>query len=119
MISAGRKKHGVSFRRQTEVDDGHGNTVASFAVISGLSSISAAFRPVFGRESVEAGRLESTLRGTLSVSRSAAVAAVLASDQVLFVRGPYTGKAFQIRSEPVTSDDLAHVEFDIESGVAQ
>lgn len=117
-IEAGRLTERVRFERQATADDGHGNTLLPWSAISGLSSISAAFRPQFGNESLQAGRLEATMRGTLTVRRSANTAGVLASDRVVFLNAPYAGVTCQIRAI-VPTPDRALIEFVLESGVAQ
>jgi len=116
-MDAGRLKEIVRFERRGEVDDGYGNTQGAWAVISGLASVRAAFRPEFGRESVEAGRLQATMRGTLTVRAWADTKGVTPADRVAFMAGPYAGIECQIRSK-VPTPDGAFIEFVLESGVA-
>lgn len=118
MIEAGRLTERVRFERQATGDDGHGNALSSWAAIAGLSVISAAFRPQFGNESLQADRLEATMRGTLTVRRSVATAGVTAADRVVFLNTPYAGVTCQIRAI-VPTPDRALIEFVLESGVAQ
>lgn len=117
-MDAGRFDQRVTFRRLAVASDGHGNETAAFADITGLSSIAAAFRPEFGREALEAGRLESTMRGTLTIRRFALSATITAADQAVFVNAPYAGVACQIRSI-VPTPDRAYLEMVLEAGVAQ
>lgn len=118
MIAAGRLDHRVRFERQAATDDGHGNVTAAWATIAGLATVAAGFRPEFGNESVQAGRLEATMRGTLTVRRSINTAAILASDRVVFLNSPYSGVVCQIRAA-VPTPDRALIEFVLETGVAQ
>jgi head-tail adaptor len=117
-IEAGRLQHRVRFERQTTTDDGHGNALAEWAPIPGLAGVWAGFRPQFGNESLQAGRLEATMRGTLTVRRSTGTAGVTASDRAVFINAPYAGVSCQIRAI-VPTPDRALIEFVIETGVAQ
>ena len=119
MIGSKELTHFVRFERQSSADDGHGNTVAAWETISGLSEVGVRFWPEKGRERIEAGRLEATMLGTLTVRFTDTVAAVTAADRVVFLSGGYAGKAFQIRSEPVPTPNRTEIDFVIESGVAQ
>lgn len=116
MLSAGQRNHRVTFsRRVSGGDDGYGNTLPD--AWTDLTSVWAGFRPRFGREQLEAGRLESTMQGVLTVLRSAATADVTAADRVVFVAGPYAGKACQIRSI-VPLPDNREIEFMLEEGTS-
>lgn len=117
-MDAGRFDQRVTFKRYSEIADGSGNETGPYVPISGLVSIPAAFRPEFGREALEAGRLESTMRGTLTIRRFALSATITPADQAVFVNAPYAGVACQIRSI-VPTPDRAFLEIVIESGVAQ
>lgn len=116
MLGAGQAtRNRVRFeRREVIPDDGYGNESENWAT---ALECSAAFRPKFGREQLEAGRLESTMQGTLTVRRTPATAAVAADSRVLFTAGPYKDKACQIRSIIPTPDNR-EIEFLIEEGVA-
>lgn len=115
MIGAGRYAHRVRIDRRDTGDDGFGNVVGAWAP---LIKRWAAFRPQFGREQVEAGRLEATLTGTVTLRRDAVLVGVTAADRIVFVAGPYSGRTAQIRSIVPTPDN-AEIEFTIESGVAE
>lgn len=115
MRSAGHRRHGVRFDRRVQVaDDGYGNGLSEWTP---LLTTRAAFRPQFGREQVESGRLESTLRGTLTILSSAGSRVLTAADRVVFIDGPYRGHVCQVRSIVPTSD-AREIELTIESGVA-
>ena len=116
MLGAGqRTRNSVRFEaREVIPDDGYGNEVENWVL---SFECSASFRPKFGREQLEAGRLESTMQGTLTVRRNPDTAGVTASSRVVFVAGPYAGKECQIRSIIPTPDNR-EIEFMIEEGVA-
>lgn len=117
MLGAGqRTRNRVRFERRVPgADDGAGNVRPG--AWSALNTCWAAFRPKFGREQLEAGRLESTMQGTLTTLAFAETKAVTAADRVVFVTGPYAGKACQIRSI-VPTPDAREIEFLLEDGVA-
>lgn len=106
----------VRFERQVlGADDGYGNTLP--ATWTEVTTVWASFRPRFGREQVEAGRLESTLMGALLVRRSVLAATITAADRAVFTAGPYSGKTCQIRSIVPTMDN-SWLEMLLEEGVA-
>ena len=106
----------ISFERQMPgVDDGHGNILQSSW--TEVCACSAAFRPEFGREQLAAGRLESIMRGTVTVRSTAATRAVTTADRIRFSSGPYAGTTAQIRSS-IASLDAREIEFMIESNMA-
>ncbi len=116
MTKAGHLKDRVTFTRRQSASDGFGGTVPGdgWAAISGLSRVSAGFRPEFGREQVAAGRMTAMLRGTITVRRSAASAGVTEADRLTFDTGPSTGKVCAIRS---IVPGRRFIEMTIESGV--
>jgi head-tail adaptor len=115
MTAAGRYAHRVRIdRRSVSGGDGYGNVLAAWAP---LVTRWAAFRAQSGREQVEAGRLESTMVGTLTFRRDAMLAGVSAADRVVFISGPYAGRSAQIRSIVPTGDG-ADIDMTIEVGVA-
>lgn len=115
-MPAGKFTNRVRFERQTPGgDDANGNTLP--ATWPELTTVWASFRPQFGREQIEAGRLESTMRGTLMVRRSASAASITPADRVVFTAGPYAGRVCQIRSIIPTMDSSG-IEMLLEEGVA-
>lgn len=115
MLSAGQRNHRIRFeRRAVSPDDGFGNEREAF---SELFDCWAGFRPKFGHEQLAAGRLESTLQGTLTVLAWAQTRGVTAADRVVFLAGPYAGKACQIRSI-VPTPDAREIEMLLEEGKA-
>lgn len=114
-MTAGALNCRAAFERRVPGDDGAGNTLTdSWASVV---TVWARFQPAFGREALEAGRLESTARGTVTVRRSTATIGILASDRVRFTAGPQSGLTMQIRSITRTADN-AHLQMTVESGVA-
>jgi head-tail adaptor len=116
MLPAGKRNNRARFERRVPgADDGYGNTLPD--EWTPLTTVWAGFRPKFGREQLAAGRLESTLQGTLTVLRSASTAGVTAADRVVFASGPYAGKVCNIRSIIPTPDN-SEFEMLLEEGVA-
>lgn len=116
MLSAGQRNHRVRFERRVPGgDDGYGNELP--ATWTALGTVWAAFRPKFGKEQLEAGRLEATMLGALTTLSFAGTKAVTSGDRVVFVTGPYAGKACQIRSI-IPTPDAREIQFMIEEGVA-
>lgn len=103
MLAAGQRGNRVRFeRRPAQGDDGFGNVLGAWGA---LFECWAGFRPKFGREQLQAGTLESGMLGTLTVLRWPASAGVTEADRVVFIAGPYAGKACQIRSLVPTPDN--------------
>ena len=116
MLGSGQRPFRVRFERRVRgVDDGAGNELP--AAWTPLLTCWAGFKPQFGREQLAAGRLESTLKGVLTVLAFAGTKAVTAADRAVFVTGPYAGKECQIRSIVATTD-AREIEFTLEHGVA-
>ena len=101
-------------RRSTAADDGYGNERQTWGTICTLA---AGFLPERGREDVDAGRLQSTLRGVVTVHRSSMSRSVQAEDRIVFIAGPFNGQTFNIRSV-MPRPDAATIEFSVEAGVA-
>lgn len=107
-----RKRHRIRFEREAMTDDGYGNTRGAWQTVCERW---AAFRPRFGREQVEAGTLESSLTGTLTVLRDAQTELVTPGDRLIFIIGPLRGQICNIRAVIPTSREI---EFTLEAGVA-
>lgn len=112
MINAGRMMYRARFERRTYSADEYGNVLGAWAPFLHVWS---SFRPRFGRETVDAGQLESTTAGTLTVRRSRAASGITSSDRVVITTGEWDGKIFNIRSIIPTHDGLEMV---VEEGVA-
>ncbi|RYE28116.1 MAG: head-tail adaptor protein [Hyphomicrobiales bacterium] len=116
MLSAGQRNFRVRFERRVPGgDDGYGNELP--ATWTALGTVWGAFRPKFGREQLEAGRLESTMQGTLTVLRSSVTAALKSDSRAVFISGPYKDKVCQIRSIIPTPDNR-EIEIMLEEGSA-
>lgn len=102
------------FERQTAATDAYGNTLND--TWATLLTVWARYQPAFGRESVEAGRLESTSRATVTIRRSTAAEGIKASDRIAFTAGPQAGKTVNIRSI-MQSNDRAYLIMTVEEGV--
>jgi head-tail adaptor len=115
MPAAGMLHDRARFDQRVEgADDGHGNTLSTWtAIVTRWVS----YRPDFGNESEQAGRLESTMRGTLKVRRDSVTETITAAARVVFVAGHYTGREAQIRAIKPTPDG-ADIEMTLEFGVA-
>ena len=105
MLRAGQRPYRVRIERQAAADDGYGNTLASWDAPVSVAERWAAFKPQYGREAVEAGRLEATMQGTLTLLRDNATSGITASDRVVFQAGPFAGTICQIRSIVPTGDN--------------
>ena len=115
MLGSGSRRNRVSFQRRGRIDDGYGNEqVGEWGT---YLTCWAACKPTFGREQVEAGRLESSSAGTVTVLKSAISASIIANDRIVFEAGPYAGKTANIRSVIFTNDNR-EVELTIEEGVS-
>lgn len=114
MMDAGSLQDRVQFKRRTPREDGAGNVHHDFTP---LFTIWGRIRLQFGRESLEAGRLESTTIGTLTVRRSASTESLTADDIAIAVAGQFAGQTYNIRSI-VPSLDGTFIEMTIESQVA-
>jgi head-tail adaptor len=101
-------------RRGVAGDDGYGNVLQAWAP---LVTRWARVRSQAGREAVAAGRIESTGLGVMAIRRDATTATITAADRVVFVTGPRSGIAANIRAVRMT-DDGTEVEMTIEMGVA-
>ncbi|CAN7336111.1 head-tail adaptor protein [Bosea sp. LjRoot90] len=116
MLSAGQRNHRVRFERRVPGgDDGYGNPLPE--TWTPHATVWAGFRPKFGREQLEAGRLESSMQGVLTVLSFAATRAIAADSRVVFLAGPFKDKACQIRSI-VPAPDNREIEFLLEEGKA-
>lgn len=103
------------FERRVPGDDGHGNALTD--TWAPLFTAWAHLRPQFGREQVEAGRLESTLLAVLTIDRHAAAEALTAADRAVITAGPYAGLVLNLRSLVPTMDNR-QIEITAEQGVA-
>lgn len=101
-------------RRAFAGDDGYGNVIREWIP---YATRWAGFRPEFGREAMAAGRLESTVRGVVTMRRCTTTAGITAADRLIFLTGPYADQTAQIRSAMSTPDG-SDIEMTIEIGTA-
>lgn len=113
MINPGGYRERVTVERRNSGTDAYGNVLSD--TWATLCQEFAAFRPQYGRESMAAGRLESTMGGTVTLRRSNTTAGILPSDRIVFRDAPLANKVFNIRSIVPTIDDIELV---VEEGVA-
>jgi SPP1 family predicted phage head-tail adaptor len=114
-LGAGRYDQRAGFeRRVPAAADEYGNVLpVSWAA---LFSRWAHVRPDFGREQLQAGRLESSARAVVTVRRDPETVTVTAADRITFSEGPWKGQIFNIRS--ITPVSMAEIEMTGEFGVA-
>ncbi len=114
MLRAGRYTSRARLERQAV-----GHATAGGNVLEEWETVGAPFwcaiRPEFGRESVEAGRLETSSRATVTLRRSAFSEGITAADRLVVTGGPQRGLTFNIRSIVQTMDN-AEIEFVCEAG---
>jgi head-tail adaptor len=115
-LGAGQYRNLVTFERRVPgTDDGFGNVVPE--AWTEVATVRAAFRPEFARERMQAGKMEATSAGVLTVRRSTLTLTIGGDSRVRFVAGAYSGRIAQIRSI-IPSPDSREIEFVIEEGVA-
>lgn len=114
MAGAGNLRDRVTFVRFGSVDDGQGGYTDGWSAIAGLSDIRGAFRPERSRERLAAGRLESSVAGTLSIRSFEASRGVTAADRVIINADPYVIHA-------ITNPDRRdrYLEMTVERGTGQ
>jgi head-tail adaptor len=114
-VAAGTIDGRIRFERIIRGDDGFGNVETS-----GWSEIASRWvrvKPEKGRERVEAGRLESTMRGVMMVRSCQVTQSITAADRAVFIAGPYSGKVVNIRSL-MSAPNSTYIELVFEEGVA-
>jgi head-tail adaptor len=115
MLPSGVYHQRVRFeRRATAAADDLGVTEGGWVSVL---TVPAAFRPRFGREVVEAGRLEASFGGTLTIRSSRRARLIDAAHKVVFLRAPYEGREANIR-QVVPTPDGGEIEMVVEEGVA-
>jgi head-tail adaptor len=118
MIAAGMLDNKARFeKRAPGSDDGYGNVLPS-NTWTAVATRWVSFRPELGRETKEAGRLESTMRGIVRVRRDNTTETITPDCRIAFTVGHYTGRTAQIRSI-VPMMDGADFEMSVEFGVAE
>lgn len=114
--SAGRFNQRVRFeRRQAIHADATGN--AKPDEWTDVATVWAALRPQYGREAVEAGRIENTVRAVLTIRRGLTALALQPDDRVVTLRAPYQQWIWAIRTITPLADNR-EIEITLEHGVA-
>jgi SPP1 family predicted phage head-tail adaptor len=78
----------------------------------------ASLKPQFGREAMEAGRLESTVRAVLTIRKSAEALNLTTDDRVMTLRQPHQQWTWAIRTITPSADNR-EIELTLEHNVAE
>lgn len=114
--SAGRFNQRVRFERRKPIHTDASGTALP-AEWSDVLTVWAILRPQFGREAMEAGRLESTTRAVVTIRRSKAALTLQPDDRVVTLRQPYQQWTWAIRSIMPMADNR-EIEVILEHNVA-
>ena len=106
--------HRVAFEPPSEQADGYGGIETGWDTGSAVQA-RAHFRYLRGGESVQAARLDGRQPVVATTWNNAAMRAVTAGWRM---RDVNTGKVFNVRTDPVPTDDRRWLEVTVESGVA-
>lgn len=110
-MRAGKLRDRVTFQRQSDESDDHGNVLGEF---EDHLTVWGDLRETPGKERIASGTVEATRLATLRVRYSADTAAITAADRVS-ARGAF----WNIRSGPVqVLHAPSELEFTLETGVA-
>jgi len=101
-------------RRVAQAADAYGNVLPG--IWTAMGTRWCRLRPEFGREQLEAGRLESTARAVLTVRRDVETAAIAADWRAVILTGPWAGQSLNLRS--ITPVSMGEIEMTGEFGVA-
>lgn len=115
--SAGRFNQRVRFERRKPIHTDASGTALP-AEWTDLMTVWAVLRPQFGREAIEAGRLESTTRAVVTIRRSKAALELQSGDRVVTLRAPYQQWTWAIRTIMPMADNR-EIELNLEHGVAE
>lgn len=117
MTAAGDLTDRLQFERREEKQDGYGNAVAGDWIPQ--FERWAKIRARRGGEGILAARLEARQPAVVTIRYSRAAAAITADWRAVeMIAGRATGRVFNIRENPVRTDDRAYLEMLVESGVA-
>jgi len=93
LTGAGLLRERVRFERRATADDGYGNKVDAWELLTG--PVAARIKPLRGGETVLAQRLESVVTVEITVRSSAATRGVNEADRIVDAR---TGEGYNIRA---------------------
>lgn len=114
---AGKFQQRVRFeRRFSRQPDASGNPLP--AAWTHVLTVWASLKPQFGREAMEAGRLESTVRAVLTIRRSDQALALQPDDRVVTLRQPHQQWTWAIRTITPSADNR-EIELTLEHNVAE
>lgn len=113
---AGRFNQRVRFERRKPIHTDASGTALP-AEWSDVLTVWAILRPQFGREAMEAGRLESTTRAVVTIRRSKAALELQPDDRVITLRAPYQQWTWAIRTIMPMADNR-EIEVTLEHNVA-
>lgn len=115
-LGAARYQQRARFERQPKIEPDASGTARPDRWTN-LDTVWAHLRPQYGRETLEAGRLESTTRAVLTIRRTAFAKALTADDRVVTLRAPFDQWVWAIRTITPTADNR-ELELTIEHNVA-
>ncbi len=102
MQGGGQRLHRIRFDRRAPFDDGYGNTVEEWMMLTTVwCGVDTKKR---GTETLEAGRLESTASWRVTVLKSAVTTAIQPDDRGVFIIGPHVGRVVNIVGVEATPD---------------
>ncbi len=112
-MSIGQLRDRVAFHRLDSTADDYGNVSSGYSATAFLT-VWGGFKPERGRERLEAGRLEASHAGVLTVRSSSDTRGVTEADQVRI-----DGVAYQIRTIANPDRRGRFLEMTVERGVGQ
>lgn len=102
MQGGAQRLHRIRFDRRAPHDDGYGNTVEEWMMLTTVwCGVDTKRR---GTEAVEAGRLESTAAWRVTILKSVTTTALRPDDRGVFVAGPHIGRVINIVGIESTAD---------------
>jgi SPP1 family predicted phage head-tail adaptor len=118
MVSgSGRFSQRVRFERRKPIHtDASGTALPS--EWTDVATVWAVMRPQFGREAMEAGRLESTTRAVVTIRKTKAALELQRDDRMITLRAPYLKWTWAIRTITPMADNR-EIEITLEHNVAE
>ena len=116
MQGGGQRHHRIRFERRAVTDDGAGNVLGDWGPLVTVWCGVDTQRKGRG-ETLEAGRLQSSVAWKVTVLKSADTAGLTPEDRGVFTAGPHAGSVVNIRVVEVSADNREII-LDVEKGVA-
>lgn len=113
-MNAGDLYRSVVFEAPTNAPDGHGGTEVGWDATGGIRE-RAHFKFLRGGETVQAARLSGRQPVVVTVRNHPSILAINAGWRM---RDLETGKSYNVRTDPVRTDDRVWAEILVEGGVA-